>query len=289
MFGSTLRGRWPIVAQGQSKNRVTMWAPTGTGMGGTSIHQSTGGSGSSSTAADNVNAATTPPVAVRPFHAGRGRPAPIPRSKVQRQPAVGAFGRAGLGRSSSTACSRPGGWTPRLARTGPAAAPPPPGPNRPGPPRARAGPAHPAARRPRTHQGRTRRCQNRAGPSPSPSPAPARPGASGVDPHLTIAADANGAPLGMPTGADRRPDRLVRACRAPSNLHGCYFAAVVAVSEPPLGMATVVSLGRLAGSVGRAAAAASRARKAPSSPMVLISGAGNTTVVFLSTPISTRL
>src|SRR5664280_2346773 len=40
---------------------------------------------------------------------------------------------------------------------------------------------------------------------------------------------------------------------------------------------------------GGAAAAASRARQDPSSPTVLISGAGNTTVVFLSTPISTRL
>src|SRR6185312_15630031 len=40
---------------------------------------------------------------------------------------------------------------------------------------------------------------------------------------------------------------------------------------------------------GALAAAVSRARKAPSSPIVLISGAGNTTVVFLSTPISTRL
>src|SRR5439155_296076 len=37
------------------------------------------------------------------------------------------------------------------------------------------------------------------------------------------------------------------------------------------------------------AAVASRVRNAPSSPMVLISGAGKTTVVFLSTPISTRL
>jgi hypothetical protein len=35
-----------------------------------------------------------------------------------------------------------------------------------------------------------------------------------------------------------------------------------------------------------AAPAASRARKAPSSPIVLISGAGKTTVVFLSTPIA---
>src|SRR6266498_3980158 len=37
------------------------------------------------------------------------------------------------------------------------------------------------------------------------------------------------------------------------------------------------------------AAVASRARNAPSSPMVLINGAGNTTVVLRSTPISTRL
>jgi hypothetical protein len=33
----------------------------------------------------------------------------------------------------------------------------------------------------------------------------------------------------------------------------------------------------------------SRARKEPSSSIVLINGAGNTMVVFLSTPISTRL
>jgi len=39
----------------------------------------------------------------------------------------------------------------------------------------------------------------------------------------------------------------------------------------------------------RVAAAFSWARKEPSSAMVVISGAGNTTVVFLSTPISTRL
>jgi hypothetical protein len=36
---------------------------------------------------------------------------------------------------------------------------------------------------------------------------------------------------------------------------------------------------------GFAAAPASRARKEPSSPMVLISGAGNTTVLFLSTAL----
>jgi hypothetical protein len=41
--------------------------------------------------------------------------------------------------------------------------------------------------------------------------------------------------------------------------------------------------------VGVVPAAASLARNAPSSWMVLISGAGNTTVVFWSTPISTRL
>jgi hypothetical protein len=45
----------------------------------------------------------------------------------------------------------------------------------------------------------------------------------------------------------------------------------------------------LSGTGPGSAAAFSRARKAPSSSMVLISGAGNTTVVFLSTPISTRL
>ena len=46
---------------------------------------------------------------------------------------------------------------------------------------------------------------------------------------------------------------------------------------------------RRPGRLARPAAAVSRARNAPSSPIVLISGAGNTTVVFLSTPISTRL
>src|SRR5665647_3578669 len=45
---------------------------------------------------------------------------------------------------------------------------------------------------------------------------------------------------------------------------------------------------RLGGAAG-VAAAASRARKAPSSAMVVMIGAGNATVVFLSTPISTRL
>jgi hypothetical protein len=37
------------------------------------------------------------------------------------------------------------------------------------------------------------------------------------------------------------------------------------------------------------AAAFSRARKAPSSGMAVINAAGNTTMVFVSTPISTRL
>lgn len=40
---------------------------------------------------------------------------------------------------------------------------------------------------------------------------------------------------------------------------------------------------------GGVAAAFSLARKEPSSAMVVMSGAGKTTVVFLSTPISTRL
>jgi hypothetical protein len=59
-------------------------------------------------------------------------------------------------------------------------------------------------------------------------------------------------------------------------------------------MADPVEVAGWAGLVGACVgvvvpAACSRARNALSSWMVLISGAGNTTVVFLSTPISTRL
>ncbi len=53
----------------------------------------------------------------------------------------------------------------------------------------------------------------------------------------------------------------------------------VVEAEPPVGR----------GLAGGPAAADSRARKVPSSVMVVIRGAGNTTVVFSSTPISTRL
>ena len=60
-------------------------------------------------------------------------------------------------------------------------------------------------------------------------------------------------------------------------------------SGAPFGVATCTGLLSAVIRVGGFAAVASRARKALSSPMVVISGAGNTTVVFLSTPISTRL
>src|SRR5215467_3593599 len=63
-----------------------------------------------------------------------------------------------------------------------------------------------------------------------------------------------------------------------------YFAA----SAAPLGADGVLLLALLGGRA-RAAAACSLVRNEPSSAMVLISGAGKTTVVFLSTPISTRL
>src|SRR4051812_37833850 len=69
---------------------------------------------------------------------------------------------------------------------------------------------------------------------------------------------------------------------------GCG-AVTVAGGQVVTGV-TGLPLGTRSGSAGVAAEAAdSRLRKAPSSPMVLISGAGKTTVVFLSTPISTRL
>src|SRR5664279_2902572 len=53
------------------------------------------------------------------------------------------------------------------------------------------------------------------------------------------------------------------------------------------GVVTGTPSGRNSCAIKLAEAAFSRARKAPSSPIVLISGAGKTTVVFLSTPIST--
>jgi hypothetical protein len=71
--------------------------------------------------------------------------------------------------------------------------------------------------------------------------------------------------------------------RLRSSHHGLGISVVVEVSGFPLGISSVVGDG------AAPAAVASRVRKAPSSPMVLISGAGKTTVVFWSTPISTRL
>src|SRR5664280_1569440 len=53
------------------------------------------------------------------------------------------------------------------------------------------------------------------------------------------------------------------------------------------GVVTGTPSGGTSCAIKLAEAAFSRARKAPSSPIVLISGAGKTTVVFLSTPIST--
>src|SRR6266511_2478340 len=72
-----------------------------------------------------------------------------------------------------------------------------------------------------------------------------------------------------------------RAAGAPSDAAGAWTAAGTSaagtVNGARDGVGDVVT------------AAASLARNPPSSWMVLISGAGNTTVVFLSTPISTRL
>src|SRR5271166_5469828 len=52
---------------------------------------------------------------------------------------------------------------------------------------------------------------------------------------------------------------------------------------------TAIGFGTAVASSGWAAAPLSRARKVPSSAMVDINGAGNTTVLFLSTPSSTRV
>lgn len=57
------------------------------------------------------------------------------------------------------------------------------------------------------------------------------------------------------------------------------FAVAAGAPAEPVGV----------GAAEGVAAEFSRARKDPSSAMVVINGAGNTTVVFLSTPISTRL
>src|SRR6185436_3730656 len=65
-------------------------------------------------------------------------------------------------------------------------------------------------------------------------------------------------------------------------------------AEPATSTSRPLVVAGWAGSTGgvdgtAVAAAFSRAMKVPSSPIVLISGAGKTTVVFLSTPRSTRL
>ena len=51
----------------------------------------------------------------------------------------------------------------------------------------------------------------------------------------------------------------------------------------------MLSSAALGGSGMVDAAAVSRAKKLPISPIALINGAGNTTVVFLSTPNSTKV
>src|SRR6266545_5556196 len=74
-----------------------------------------------------------------------------------------------------------------------------------------------------------------------------------------------------------------RAAGAPSDAAGAWTAAGTSTAGD-------VDVDGVDGArAGVVTAAASLARNPPSSWMVLISGAGKTTVVFLSTPISTRL
>src|SRR5215211_282085 len=78
--------------------------------------------------------------------------------------------------------------------------------------------------------------------------------------------------------------------RAPgARLESVLKAASVAGSSTADPVEVAGWAGLVGACVGLVPAACSRARNAPSSWMVLISGAGNTTVVFWSTPISTRL
>src|ERR1700722_6125670 len=90
---------------------------------------------------------------------------------------------------------------------------------------------------------------------------------------------------------DAVPDLPVRLARGGSVSCGCGWRGAVGEGDRRRaggGLFAGGGRGAARGAGGVLAAAFSRARKEPSSAMVVMRGAGKTTVVFLSTPISTR-